>query len=206
MVMFKTQPLQNSGILREGGMELKVAYKKYGKNSEQAKEARMKFVKAVASQAASHFVFTAMTLVSRMLLHKMNSYRDDDDELTFGSIASEFASQYFRNFFGAVVPIVGDVATSIADALIKKGNSTALNSFVIDKANEIINAFSKLGEPSVENYIDMLGEIVSFFGIPLSNVTNIIKGTILHKEDAVNGEYGSINAGQSSSSSRNAKE
>lgn len=206
MVMFKTQPLQNSGILREGGMELKVAYKKYGKNSEQAKEARMKFVKAVASQAASHFVFTAMTLVSRMLLHKMNSYRDDDDELTFGSIASEFASQYFRNFFGAIVPIVGDVATSIADALIKKGNSTALNSFVVDKVNEIVNAFSKLDEPSVENYTDMLGEIASFFGIPFSNATNIVKGAILHIEDAINGEFGSFNAGQSSSSSGNAKE
>ena len=131
----------------------------------------------------------------------MNSYRDDDDELTFGSIASEFASQYFRNFFGAIVPIVGDISTSIADAIIKKGNSTALNSFVVDKVNEIINAFSKLDEPSVENYTDMLGEIASFFGIPFSNAANIVKGAILHIEDAVNGEFGSFNAGQSGSSS-----
>ena len=194
-IMFQTQPLQNSGILREGAMEYKMAKKQYGKDSKVTKQAGKKFRMAVGSQMASHFVFTAMTLIAGMLLHKMNPWRDDDDELTAESVAENFAIQFSKNYFNAIVPIIGNYATSLCEVLIGGSRNEVITDFTVDRINTTINTFAKLKEPTFKNFANAFCEIASYFGIPASNAKNIVNGIILHAQDAINGEFLSFEAG-----------
>lgn len=194
-IMFQTQPLQNSGILREGAMEYKMAKKQYGKDSKVTNQAGKKFRMAVGSQMASHFVFTAMTLIAGMLLHKMNPWRDDDDELTAESVAENFAIQFSKNYFNAIVPIIGNYATSLCEVLIGGSRNEVITDFTVDRINTTINTFAKLKEPTFENFANAFCEVASYFGIPASNAKNIVNGVILHVQDAMNGEFGSFEAG-----------
>lgn len=196
VIMFQTQPLQNSGILREGAMQYKMAKKQYGNKSIQAKKAGKKFGKAVASQIASHFVFTSMTLLAASILHKMNPWRDDDQELTLESVSTEFLIQFGENLFGAVVPVIGNHATQILEKFIGGNKYDVLSDSIIDKVNRTIDAFTKSKEnPSFDSLTNMACEVASYFGIPAKNMYNIVNGARLHVEDAINGELLSFEAG-----------
>lgn len=212
IIMFQTQPIQNSGILREGAMEYKTAKKQYGAKSAEAKAAAKKFGMAVSSQAASHFVFTAMTLLAGALLHKMNPWRDKDKEVTPESVLEEFAKEFGENYFSAIVPIFGSLAVSAVEKLTGSSNYDVLSDSVVDKINTSIDKLSKpasalwdkivngedstkLEELTWENYVDVASEAASYFGIPLANAKNIIWGAIQNGIDAVNGELGSFEYG-----------
>lgn len=183
--MFQTQPLQNSGILRDATMELRAARKRYGKDSDQAKSAGAKFEKAVASQVAAQFTFTAFTLIGAALLHKMGRYEDDDKELTAESVLREFVTQFGENVFSAIVPVIGSMATSLAEKIIGGSRYDVLSDSVVDKLNDTINAFAKLRKPTLEAFESVLFEILSYFGFPLKNAKNIIKGIRQNIEDIV---------------------
>lgn len=194
-IMFQTQPIQNSGILREGAMNYRIAKKQYGKSSTQAKEAGTRYRKAVTSQLASHFTFTAMTLLAAALLHRMNPWRDDDDELTAESISKEFGKELSENFIGAVIPVIGSYAFSLADKLFGGSRYDILSDPTVDKINTTIDNFSKLKNPTFESFTNMACDVATYFGIPAGNARNIINGIVLHTKDAINGELGSFEAG-----------
>lgn len=194
-IMFQTQPLQNSGILREGTQRYRMAVKMYGKNSAEAKNASKVFRKAVVSQVASHLVFTTMTLAAAAMTHSMNPYRDDDDELTFESILEEFGKQFGKNIFNAILPIAGNYIAAFGDYIMGNSQYDILSDPIIDKANIILKDAAKIKEPTPENAEKLVMDVASLFGVPLANAKKIAKGIRLHIEDAVNGEFGSFEAG-----------
>lgn len=212
-VMFQTQPLQNSGILREATMQYKMDKKTYGSGSEQVKEAGLKFRKAVASQLASHLVFTAMTLVAAAILHKMNPWRDDDDELTKESVLTEFSKEFGKNVFGAVVPVFGSYAVTFAEKLIGGSRYDVLSNPTIDKINDSLTMLANAKtdilkyveylkdprgdkvDPPFETLIDVSSDVASYLGIPAKNLVNIINAIRLHAEDYSNGAFLSFEAG-----------
>lgn len=204
IILFQTQPLQNSGILRESAMGVKASKKMHGKNSEQAKQASRNFRKAVSSQLASHFVFTAMTLISAALLHRMNPYRDDDKELTAESVSLEFAEQFAKNVFNAIVPVFGNYAVSAFEKIVGANNYDVLSDAVVDKVNGTIDTFAKVTkEPSFDSFLNMACEVAGYFGIPAGNAKNIVNGVILHTKDALNGEFLSFESGIERNKSQN---
>lgn len=188
--MFQTQPLQNSGILREGGMELKQARKQYGAKSEEAKAAAKKFRMAVTSQLAASFTFTAMTLLSGMILHKMNPWRDDDEDVTPESIGENFLVKYGENFLGAVFPLIGNIGTSVAEGLIGGSSYDIVSDPTVDKINTTFDKFKRLTSNNVkwEDYVNLGTEIASYFGVPAGNAWNILWGGIQNTIDVVNGD------------------
>lgn len=205
IVMFQTQPIQNSGILRESAMELKMAKRRFGKNSEQVREANRKFVKAVASQAASHLTFTAMTLLAQMLLHRMNPWRDKDGEVSVEGVSVKFLEEFAKSYFGAIVPIFGNYGTSIIEAFVSKFNGKSsydiLSDATVDKINGTVDKFLGLTEPSWDNVTDALCEVSTYFGIPAENIKKIIMGAKYHIEDIANGDFLKFKAGYNGSSS-----
>ncbi len=204
IVMFQTQPIQNSGILRESAMRLKMAGKEHGKSSAQYKKASKQFGMAVGSQLASHFTFTAMTLLAAAILHKMNPWRDKDFELTDESVAKEFAKKFSENVFSAAVPVFGSYAVSIAEKFAGSKYDVVSDSMV-DKINESIDNFAKLKEPSFDNFLNVAMDVASYAGIPAKNVYNIVNGARLHAEDFINGEFGSFEAGINRTASQDRK-
>jgi hypothetical protein len=178
------------------GLELKAARKQFGKNSSEVKEASKAFRKAVSSQLASHFTFTAMTLLAAMLMHRMNPYRDDEEgEVTPEAIARGFGKNFGKSLFGAISPVIGNYATSIAERFTGENNYDILSDATVDKANDLFNAFSKIKNPTYNNFMTLGTEIASLFGIPAGNARKIIEGGINHVKDIINGEFGSFEAG-----------
>jgi hypothetical protein len=196
IIMFQTQPLQNSGILREGAMEYFVAKREFGAHSDIAKQKALKFRKAIGSQIASHFVFTAMTLLAGAMLHRMNPWRDEDKEVTLDSTGKEFLIQFVSNYTGAILPIFGNIAASMVDKLFLGTRYDVLSDATVDKINTTIDTFTDLvKEPSFDTFLEVVCESASYLGIPAKNAKNIVEGAIFHAQDVINGEFLSFHSG-----------
>ena len=197
IIMFQTQPIQNSGILREAAMELRAAKKRHGVKAEETVSAGRNFRKAVFSQAASHLTFTAMTMLAAALMHRMNPYRDKETgNVTGKSLLQEFISQFGQNYLNAVVPVFGSYAVSAMEKISGASRYDVLSDAVVDKLNTTMDTLNKMAtKPSMSNFLGVLNDVAGYFGVPSKNATNIINGIRLHVTDMVNGELGSFNAG-----------
>lgn len=213
-VMFQTQPLQNSGILHEASGELKAKLKDKYVSGKEKRNAGKKYVMAVGSQAASHFVFTYMTLLAAKALHKMNPWRDKDGEVTDESVRDTFLRKFTENYFGAILPVVGSYAATVVNNIVNGTNYAVLTDATVDKVNGTIETFTDLvsamqnddgsfgfGDmeqklPAMKDgLVDMMIEVASYLGIPARNIENIRQGILLHFEDYSNGELFSYEAG-----------
>lgn len=212
IILFQTQPLQNSGILREATFNLKYATKQFGKDSEEARAARTKFGKAVASQVASHVVFTLMTLISSALLHRMSGWDDENKEVTAESVMENFGKRFMDSAIGAIFPVIGGYATSLYDAIDARINGrqsyTIISDATVDKLNSTIdkflNAVTKIDraikagnqgtwEATYKPLIDALStnllEVATYLGIPATNMQKIIQAIHLHAKDIANNTF-----------------
>ena len=209
IILFQTQPLQNSGILREATYNLKYATKQFGKDSEQAKAARAKFGKAVASQVVSHVVFTLMTLISSAMLHRMSGWEDENKEVTAESVMENFGKRFMDSAIGAIFPVVGGYATSLYDFIDARINGkygyTIISDATVDKLNSTIDKFGnavqkidraiKAGnqgtweatyKPLIDALTTNLLDVATYLGIPATNVQKIIQAIHLHAKDIGN--------------------
>lgn len=196
--MFRSESLQHSGIL----------YEKYGamlanKNKETVRD----FAKTAYAQYSSAMLFAILSLVGPGLLHKMNPYRDEDEELTPESVFAELLNDFTNAIFDLLIPIGGAQIQELIYGKISKNKflDGKLSVPTIDFVNEFIGSASDLedkllseepeGNEILKAVENLTFKFVSLFGIPADNVKNIIKTFKLHIEDAVNGEFGSFEAG-----------
>lgn len=210
--MFKTQPLQNTGIIYDSYGEM-VAMRdaaKSGKVSqEKAKASTKKFVTAVATQIASLSVFATMSLVARAALHKMKRYRDDDDELTVESVLKRMGLDMMSSAAGIAMPFGGTEMFEFIDSVF--GQDMKWNDSFSVPAVQMVNDFvESLGNAGVAIWKWSTGEgdakkvLVALkdfgyeasgvvAGIPAQNVENILVGAIDNIRDIVNGKVPSFN-------------
>lgn len=188
-VMFQTQPLQNSGILHEGYMARRAMIKQHGKNSAQAKEATRKFVDAAVSQLGSHLLFTGMTLLSAFLLHRMNPWRDKNKEVTWESVGGEFLNEFSKNYANAILPFANYLFSAF-ERVFMGSTYDVLSDPVADKINGTFTTIDKLKKsPSIETASDLVAEVLSYLGVPASNVLKIERGVRMHLQDINNGTF-----------------
>ena len=198
LFMFRSESLQHSGIV----------FEKYGNFAvNKDKESGKEFAKACYSQFASALSFASLTVVAAALLHKMNPYRDDDEELTPESITAEFLNDLTNVLADLIFPVGG---TQLQEFIYGKISGNSFNADMLDvPAISIFNDFykslnnlwnvvnaeekdeTKIGK-AVEN---LIYKFAGLFGFPAQNAANILKAFWLHIEDAVNGEFGSFEAG-----------
>lgn len=198
LFMFRSESLQHSGIL----------YEKYGALLENKDtESRKEFFKTAYAQFSSAFSFAALSLVAAGLLHKMNPYRDEDDELTPESIAAEFLNDLTNVVADLIAPIGGAQLQEFIYGKIS-GNMYSDGSLsvpAVDFINDFISSISKLNDTLTAEEFDkdkafkavenLTFKFAGLFGVPADNVKNIVKMFTLHIEDAVNSEFGSFEAG-----------
>lgn len=198
LFMFRSESLQHSGIL----------YEKYGAFLENKDaESRKEFFKTAYAQFSSAFSFAALSLVAAGLLHKMNPYRDEDEELTPESIIAELLNDLTNVLADLVMPIGGAQLQEFIYGKISgnKYSDGSLSVPAVDFINDFIDSVSTLNdaitaeEPDDGKIIkaveDLTFKFAGLFGFPADNAKNIIKMFILHVDDAVNGEFGSFEAG-----------
>lgn len=110
--MFKTVPLQQYNTLRRKFGEWQAAKSdaKTAKNEEAGKQARQRYEKAAKGAAASVtatigsvLMLEAIELLNNLLKNKGKSYRDDEGELTVGSVAGEFMKRSAEDTAGMMI-------------------------------------------------------------------------------------------------------
>ena len=212
--MFKTQPLQNTGILYDSLFEYRQKYSEYNKNKTDEnksalEQAQMKFRKAVISQLLASVTFSAMSMLAGMARHTMYGYRDDNDEVTWKSIVAGLMNSMASLFFTLIAPVGGGELYEIINSVKSSGYTNDIVSVpvtatindlfkslikVIKTANGVVDGENEPKDllSSVEN----LGySVATIFGIPVKNAVNYSKGIVANIKDAVNGEFGKFEAG-----------
>lgn len=197
LIMFKTQPIQNSGILYDAFGEMVAA--RNGENKTRARAATKKFYRAVFSQVASLAVFATMSLVAYAVRHKIGRYRNDEDEVTLGSVLWRIAQDMMSNASGLILPIGGIELYDFIDRRI--GGSSYFDSIsvpTVQMLNEFLDAFGNVidvfkkenaddWERAVWEFVERTAAISA--GIPLQNIANIFEGVRLSIKDIKEGAF-----------------
>lgn len=196
--MFKTQPLQNTGILYDAIMD----YQANKDNAELRDAKKQKLAKAVSSQMVSALTFVAMTFIASLALHKPERYKDENDEVTLSSVLERLGIDWAETGFSVLVPIGGAELASFIENQIN-GNDY---DFASDNVVSMLNDFtSSIGDFN-QNIIVALAQgnfdldkakdaiwglsvdgLALFKGFPLKNYNNIINGIFSNLSDAISG-------------------
>lgn len=196
--MFKTQPLQNTGILYDAIMD----YQANKDNAELRDAKKQKLAKAVSSQMVSALTFVAMTFIASLALHKPERYKDENDEVTLSSVLERLGIDWAETGFSVLVPIGGAELASFIENQIN-GNDY---DFASDNVVSMLNDFtSSIGDFN-QNVIVALAQgnfdldkakdalwglsvdgLALFKGFPLKNYSNIVNGIFSNLSDAISG-------------------
>lgn len=216
LTMFMTQRLQNFGIMYDSVGNYSAKLRAYNESKTEAnktalKEAKTYLARSMSSQAVAAATIAAITLVTRALLHKMNPYRDKDEEITAPSVIKQVLVDFGSTLAGAFVG-GNELFTTIQSFIsgqepygVEITSVQSINDFVsnVYKAVSYSNKWMEAEtEAQAESYkkstIGALRSIgfkfAEIFGVPASNVYNIFNGIVKNGEDIANGEFLSFNS------------
>lgn len=226
LVMFSTQRFQNGQILIDAVAEYGAMRSLDRKGStEETKaarqEAKRKLTWAITSQAVSAVVLNAMTLLAGAIMHRMNPWRDDDDEITLESTAGALLDGWMESLAGSFLggSEIYEALDSLLTGSTYYGNDVGGLSSINDFASALITMGQKavklVGDESskpedwgnlAKNQLWKVGEYLSqMTGVPVANVRKIIEGGVQHVQDAMETHIFSFEAGLARSNTANAR-
>ena len=191
--MFKTQTLQNAGLVYDSYGEWMYFRKKGDK--EKANAAAKKFMRVAQTQTIAALILVAMTLFSNVVKHKLDKYRDDDDKLTWLSVLKASGNDVLATLFTTVLPIGASELQGFYDSAKNIWNGqrgfdivqfpavTAINDSItsvldlIGFAKKVIDGKAK-AEQFEKVAMNLLGTVGGISQIPVKNLYLIIKGII----------------------------
>ena len=198
LMMFKTQPLQNFGILYDSTARLNAKRRQYleakGTPREAAamaeyRDAGAKFGRAVTSQLLQAAVFTGMTfLANALVLHRWDKYKDDDlNEVTFASVMEQMMWDYADSLFGSTFMI--DWAEDLGAYFIRKFaldedvQYYGISVFGIDDINNVSDVVTKMAgaikdgdsEKALKYSKNFAESMAQLAGIPAENVEKLVR-------------------------------
>lgn len=204
LTMFLTQRLQNFNIMYDAAatysqMRKDRAAGKYGVTNEDVRQAGIRTRTAALSQITAAATIVAFKFLADVILHSMNAYRDDDDELTKESVSAELLDMFLDSLAGNVLGggELYDLIESKAFGKTYYGIEVSGVSTVTDALKAVNDFYDKVakGEVSWKEADKLAKKISVIAGIPYANAEKIIRGGIWHVQDMINGEFGSFEAG-----------
>lgn len=203
IIMFKTQPMQNFGIVYDAAGNLTAKLRDGSK--EEIAEAKDNFAKAVSSQVVSSIVFSAMTILASMLLHKQYKYKDDDDKVTAENILKALGEGMISNVTGALV-LGSEIYEGLKAILTGEtyygvdASTLEMITDIVKNTQSLVTNTGNLSEAVTEEEHDKAGfqvaksaekllmTLAQFGGLPLSNVKNILRSMYQYEEDIRTGQ------------------
>nr|DAR58745.1 MAG TPA: hypothetical protein [Bacteriophage sp.] len=188
LMMFRTQPLQNAGILYDAAGELAQAEK--NGYPEQIKAANRKFRMAVGSQVASLAVFATMTLLAYAVRNRLGRYRDDEEELTVVSIMKRVLGDMAVNGAQLIAPIGGGlIAGGIEKVITGSSYGGTLSIPTLDAINDWLSQMDRVRQDIVKlsedeeadivtDSVDFAMDTAGVLGIPAKNAFGILRGIV----------------------------
>lgn len=213
VIMFKTQPLQNTGILYDSAFELKQMNREYKNNGSaeneiKLKKAKKKFKKAVVSQFSAALTFSAMSLLASAIKHTMYGYRDEDDDVTLSSVLKGVMDNMFNLMSTLLLPLGGGEIYEAVTSIGSKNSNDFISVPVVSTINDLWESISRTVETAngvisdEKTTVDLLKSIenlsysvATVLGIPAKNLINYGKGIIANVKDIANGEFGKFESG-----------
>ena len=196
--MFKTQPLQNTGILYDAIMD----YQANKDNAELRGAKKQKLAKAVSSQMVSALTFVAMTFIASLALHKPERYKDENDEVTLSSVLERLGIDWAETGFSVLVPIGGAELASFIENQINGKDYDFASDNVVSMLNDFTSSIGDFNQNVVvalaQGNFDLdkakdalwglsVDGLAFFRGFPLKNYSNIINGIFSNLSDAISG-------------------
>lgn len=197
--MFKTQPLQNTGILYDAIMD----YQANKDNAELRDAKKQKLAKAVSSQMTSALTFVAMTFIASLALHKPDRYKDENDEVTLASVLRRLGIDWVETGASVVVPIGGSELASYIENQINGNDYDFASDNVVSMLNDFTSSLGDFNQNVIvalaqndfdfdkakNAFWDLSVDALSLFkGFPLKNYSNIVNGVFSWISDAVSGQ------------------
>lgn len=183
LFMYKTQPMQNSGILYDAMGEL-IAHP-------ESKQAQRKAAKAVSSQICSALTFAVMGAIYGLLFFKPKKYQDEDGQVTPESIMRGILNDMLATFSGLIASIGGteiynfiqqmmdgyvyDTSIPIVDLLNDIGNTVQDAYDVVTDTVDRINMGYDADTDEIIDMLDEVGKLIAERGlhIPVGNMQNV---------------------------------
>ena len=208
LTMFMTQRLQNYNIVYESGAR----YKKYARDlkngvndvtKEDVQSARRGLVLALTSQATASVMIVGMKLLVDAIMHNMNAYRDDDEELNGKSISLQLLENLIDTTAGNLLG--GSELFKLIDSKITGERYYGITLNGVEAYTNAIEGFSDVigSKPSLRKFNELAKSLSVLMGIPLNNAEKIVQGMWLQIQDIKNGQFGSFEAGVSRSKRQN---
>lgn len=196
--MFRTQPLQNAGMIYEAAQSFLVA--KASGDKDLANERMNKLGKVIVAQSRSAITFALMTMIAGAIKGKMKRYKNDEEELTLESLLSTMAADVGGTITGLMAPIGGQELYSIARGFKEGtwiGNEKILDYPLLDWINKYLVSISKIyTNRSIKSIVDLLTQLGDLSGRPISNIYNLLQGIGYNITDIVRGDFGQFKASE----------
>lgn len=203
--MFKTQPLQNFGIVYDAAGEYVAKIKDKNISAEEKKAAGKKLALALSSQLTAAAVFSGMTILAGLLMHKHYKYKkDDEDQLDVDIILKSWLEGVRDTFIGAFT--FGSETYSIYETIFNGERYYGIDVSTLDTINSFVenitymqsalrkfenaktDADKELYQTKVIKYgINIIGNAGTVAGMPVNNIINDYKAIYLYVKDAVTG-------------------
>lgn len=207
MVMFKTQTMQNFNIMYDslGEYHARRADFRDGKNgvtAQDVKAAKVKVINAYTGLTVATITLSLMRLAAGVLLHNMDPYRDEKEDLSMESILAGVGTDMLDTFINTFL-FAGDVY-EVINAIASKGNYDGISLTAVDALGDVISkcayTYSAVTDGNwngqdLEKTWYMVEALGKLYGVPLANVRKMFNGVWYHYEDITNGEFGSFEAG-----------
>ncbi|MBO7667771.1 MAG: hypothetical protein J6T26_04845 [Firmicutes bacterium] len=202
--LFKTVPQQEYNMLRQTVGEA-AYYKRTNADKETQTEARKKAGRAFAGVIAGNLMIGLITFLNAIWKNKGKKYRDEDGNLTAGSLIEQAAKQYIKDSAGLIIG--GGEAADILSSVLFGDKWYGIEMPGIEQSDEIIEGLISAGSTlkglvsdsisvlkdggdlgqymadHAETYLKAVDNVVSTLGtygtgLPIDNVKAYLLGTI----------------------------
>lgn len=203
--LFKTQPLQNFGIMYDafGNLRAKAeAHKNSAHLDEKGKlsaeqdyiRAKKEFSRAITSQLAAATGVFAMKFLANVITYRMGRYRNKEDEITGWKIVEELLNEVISNMAGSVLG--GSEVYNFINSIFTDDKYYGVGIGVIDSFNDFTNSLLKMIEdPEWDNLKQLYFDAGVLIGVPGENMYKFVSGISKHWTDMTDGKDGYFNVG-----------
>lgn len=203
--LFKTQPLQNFGIMYDAFGNLRAKAETYKKSAQLDEKGRMtaeqeyikakkEFGRAISSQLAAATGVFAMKFLANVITYRMDRYRNKEDEITGWKIVEELLNEVTSNMADSVLG--GSEVYNFINSIFTDDKYYGVGIGVIDSFNDFTNSLLKMiEEPEWDNLKQLYFDAGVLIGVPGENMYKFVSGISKHWTDMTDGKDGYFNVG-----------
>ena len=198
LTMFLTQRLQNTNLVYDAARQ----YAQYvrdaetgrdGVTREDVKQAKTRLIWAVSSQVVASATIVLFKGIADVIMHSMNAYRDDDDELTAESVSKTLLKNFVETLTSNV--LWGSEVYSALRAAISGDRYYGISLNGVETFTDAVSSAVTFVQTIGKGDKDKLGKAAlnlakaagQFFGLPVSNFVKWGQMIVYHAQDIAQG-------------------